>query len=290
MAKKLSRRQLLGIGAASFAGGVALLGKDSEANNHGGGSAQYQAPAGHQKVTNRQYWEKSYSGGPMDVKPLAPVLPGKGYKPVVVPNGAALPFKVVDGVKVFHLIAEEVDHFFDSGLRAKCWGFNGRVNSTMIEAVEGERIRIYVTNKLSVSTSVHWHGFYLPCGMDGVGGLTQPNIKAGETVKYEWTLRQYGSFMFHAHHDEMTQMGMGLIGMFVVHPRTPSPEYRVDRDFSLMISEWSIAAGTSRPNTLEMSDFIDHRTNNRYVTIRATVTPKRECMTKEAAESGGCDG
>ena len=87
------------------------------------------------------------------------------------------------------------------------------------------------------------------------GGLTQPYIKAGETAKYEWTLRQYGSFMFHSHHDEMTQMGMGLIGMFVVHPRHPSPEYRVDRDFSLMISEWSVKAGTFRPNTLEMTDF-----------------------------------
>jgi FtsP/CotA-like multicopper oxidase with cupredoxin domain len=51
--------------------------------------------------------------------------------------------------------------------------------------------------------------------------------------------------MFHSHHDEMTQMGMGLIGMFIIHPRNPSPEYNVDRDFSLMISEWAIPAGTS---------------------------------------------
>jgi len=255
MAKKLSRRQMLGLGAATIAGGVAVFGRQTEAKTHGG-SAQYQpGGAGQSGRGGRPYWEKSYSGGPIDVKPLPPALAGKGYKPVVVPNGGALPFKVVDGVKVFHLIAEEVDHFFDSGLRATCWGFNGRVNSAIIEAVEGERIRIYVTNRLPVLTSVHWHGFYLPNGMDGVGGLTQPYIKAGETVKYEWTLRQYGSFMFHAHHDEMTQMGMGLIGMFVVHPRNPSPDYRVDRDFSLMISEWSIDAGTSRPNTLKMNDF-----------------------------------
>src|SRR4030095_9778499 len=237
-------------------GGVALLGKEGGATTHGQGSAQYQPAAGQQKsYGGRPYWEKSYSGGPVDVKPLPPVLPGKGYNPVVIPNGGALPFKIVDGVKVFHLIAEEVDHAFDSGLRAKCWGFNGRVNSTVIEAVEGERIRIYVTNKLPVSTSVHWHGLYLPNGMDGVGGLTQPYIKAGETAKYEWTLQQHGSFMFHSHHDEMTQMGMGLIGMFIIHPRNPSPEYHVDRDFSLMISEWAIEAGTARPNTLVMNDF-----------------------------------
>ena len=213
-------------------------------------------PAGASNVqTNRLYWEKTYSGGPVQVKPLPPGLPGKEYQPVVVPTGYTLPFNIVDGVKVFHLIADEVEHNFDTGLRARCWAYNGHVNSTVIEAVEGERVRIYVTNRLPFGTAVHWHGFYLPNGMDGVGGLTQPYIKAGETVKYEWTLRQYGTFMFHAHHDEMTQMGMGLIGMFVVHPRHPAPEYPVNRDFVIMLSEWAIAAGTARPNTLEMSDF-----------------------------------
>ena len=256
MSNKISRRQMLGIGAATIAG-VALAKTDAAAVNHGSSGAAYQPFRGYnpRRGGDRPYWEKSYSGGPADVKPLSPVLPGKGYKPVVVPNGKTLPFKIVDGIKIFHLISEEVDHYFDSGLRAKCWGYNGGVNSTIIEAVEGERVRIYVTNRLPVPTSVHWHGFNLPNGMDGVGGLTQPYIKAGETVKYEFTLRQYGTQMFHSHHDEMTQMGMGLIAMFVTHPRNPAPEYHVDRDFSLMISEWDIPAGTYRPNTLEMSDF-----------------------------------
>jgi len=249
VAKRLSRRQVLGIGAGSVAAGAAWT-EASHAKSHDPPPGR-PARAG----SDRAYWQKSYSGGPVDVAPLAPGLPGVHYKPVVVPNGAALPFKIVAGVKVFHLVAEEVDHAFDSGLRARCWGYNGRVNSTVIEAVEGERIRIYVTNWLPVATSVHWHGIYLPNGMDGVGGLTQPYIKAGETAKYEWTLRQHGSFMFHSHHDEMTQMGMGLIGMFIIHPRNPTSEYRVDRDFSLMISEWAIEAGTARPNTLVINDF-----------------------------------
>ena len=247
MGTRISRREMLGAGAASVAGGI-LRPTDGHAQSHGGSAA---AP----RQTALSSWEKSYSGGPIDVPPLPPGQPGEHYRPVVVPNGGALPFRVVDGVKVFHLVAEEVDHAFDANLRANCWGFNGRVNATVIEAVEGERIRIYVTNRLAVPTSIHWHGLYLPNGMDGVGGLTQPYIKAGETAKYEWTLRQHGTFMFHSHHDEMTQMGMGLIGMFVVHPRNPSADDRVDRDFSLMISEWAIKPGTARPNTLEMSDF-----------------------------------
>src|SRR5918994_7562781 len=174
MSNKISRREMLGLGAATIAG-IALSKKQAHAINHGGSGAAYQPFRGYNPRSGsaRPYWEKSYSGGPVDVKPLPPVLPGKGYKPVVVPNGAALAFQVVDGVKVFHLIAEEVDWAFESGLRAKCWGYNGRVNGTVIEAVEGERVRIYVTNRLPFGTSVHWHGFYLPNGMDGVGGLTQ---------------------------------------------------------------------------------------------------------------------
>ena len=199
-------------------------------------------------------WENSYSG---DVQrpALAPGLPGKDYTPVITPNISSLPWQIVDGVKVFHLVAEEVWHTFASGLKAKCWGYNGKVHGPTIEAVEGERIRIYVTNKLQAPTSVHWHGVFLPNGMDGVGGLTQRAIPSGETFKYEWTVRQSGTYMYHSHHDEMTQMAMGMMGMLVFHPRNPSPDYKVDRDFAIMLSEWRIDPGTSTPNPNEMNDF-----------------------------------
>jgi FtsP/CotA-like multicopper oxidase with cupredoxin domain len=254
MAENISRRHMLGLTAAAIGGVTALAGGAHVGTIEEPGRDRPAAESPRPEH-NRPYWEHSYSGGPVHVKPLPPGLPRQDYKPVVVPTGYTLPFKIVDGVKVFHMIAEEVDHAFDAGLRAKCWAYNGHVNSTMIEAVEGERVRIYVTNRLPVATSVHWHGLYLPNGMDGVAGLTQPYIKPGETAKYEWTLRQHGTFMFHSHHDEMTQMGMGLIGLFIIHPRHPAPEYQVDRDFAMMLSEWAITPGTSRPNTLEMTDF-----------------------------------
>lgn len=129
------------------------------------------------------------------------------------------------------------------------------------EAVEGDRVRIYVTNKLSAPTSVHWHGVYLPNGMDGVGGLNQRAIQPGETFKYEWTWRQHGTFMYHSHHDEMTQMGMGLMGMIVVHPRKPSAGYKVDRDFAIMLSEWAIKPGTE-PLVAKLGDRVRIRIGN----------------------------
>jgi manganese oxidase len=192
---------------------------------------------------------------PADENPQPPAEAGRDYTPVITPNGSTLPFKIVDGVKVFHLIVEEVQHEFAPGLVAKCWGYNGSVHGPTIEAVEGDRVRIYVTNRLSEPTTVHWHSVLVPSGMDGVAGLSQPAIKPGETFRYEFILRQHGTFMYHSHHDEMTQMGMGLLGMFIIHPRNVSPQDRPDRDFALMLSEWRIDPGTSRPNPGEMTEF-----------------------------------
>jgi FtsP/CotA-like multicopper oxidase with cupredoxin domain len=183
-----------------------------------------------------------------------PGEPGQDYTPVITPNNVALPYRIVDGVKVFHLVAEEVDHEFAPGLKAHCWGFNGRVHGPTIEAVEGDRLRIYVTNKLPEATSVHWHGVLVPSGMDGVAGLSQKTIDPGETYRYEFTLRQYGTYMYHSHADEMTQQALGVMGLFVIHPRKPTRP-RPDRDYALLLSEWRIDPGTMRPNPIEMTDF-----------------------------------
>jgi FtsP/CotA-like multicopper oxidase with cupredoxin domain len=185
---------------------------------------------------------------------LAPGRPNADYQPVVVPNGVKLPWKVVDGVKVFHLVAEEVEHEFAPGLKGTGWGYNGMIHGPTIEAVEGDRVRFYVTNKLPEPTTVHWHGIRLPNGMDGVGGLTQHLIQPGDTFKYEFVLRQHGTYMYHPHHDEMTQLALGMMGLFVIHPRT-KPSNPPDRDFAIMLSEWRIVPGTSRPDPMEMTDF-----------------------------------
>ena len=160
---------------------------------------------------------------------------------------------MVDGWKVFHLIAEPVTHEFTPGLVAECWGYNGRVHGPTIEAVEGDQVRIYVTNRLEAPTTTHWHGILLPSGMDGVGGVSQKAIQPGETFKYEFTLKQHGTHMYHSHHDEMTQMQLGMMGMFIVHPKEPEKN-PPDRDYAFLSSEWKIEVGTHRPDPNEMTD------------------------------------
>ena len=94
----------------------------------------------------------------------------------------------------------------------------------------------------------------VPSGMDGVGGLSQKAIQPGETYKYEFTVWQHGTFMYHSHHDEMTQIALGMTGMIVVHPREPEQE-PPDRDFAVLLHEWRIDVGTRRPNPNEMTEF-----------------------------------
>jgi len=176
------------------------------------------------------------------------------YTPVRTLNGWTLPYKMKNGVKEFHLVAEEVEHEFAPGMVAKCWGYNGSTPGPTLEAVEGDRIRILVTNNLKEHTTIHWHGLLLPSGMDGVGGLNQPQIKPGETFAYEFDLKQHGSHMYHPHADEMTQMAVGMMGMFIIHPKKPEP-VPVDRDYCFLLHNWSIHPGTYRPDPSILQDF-----------------------------------
>lgn len=188
-------------------------------------------------------------------KRLPPGEPNKDYTPAVVPNGTKAEYQIIDGVKVFHLVAEPIEWQVADGLKIRTWGYNGTVPGPMIELAAGDRVRIYVSNKLSAPTSVHWHGVLLPCGMDGVSGITQPTIKPGETFRYEFIFQNAGTFMYHPHFDSMTQEGMGMTGMILVHERQPDRTKRPDRDFGIMLHEWRIDPGTDRPNPNEMTDF-----------------------------------
>jgi FtsP/CotA-like multicopper oxidase with cupredoxin domain len=179
---------------------------------------------------------------------------GQNYQPVVTLNGWTLPWRMNGDWKEFHLVAEPVMREMAPGMQARLWGYNGQSPGPTIEAVEGDQVRIFVTNKLAEHTTVHWHGMPVPNGMDGVGGLTQPAIEPGKTFVYEFVLKRSGTFMYHPHADEMVQMAMGMMGSFIVHPRDPQL-HRVDRDFVFIMSSFDIDPGSSLPKVMTMTDF-----------------------------------
>jgi len=185
-----------------------------------------------------------------------PLFPSSGrpYNPVVTLNGWTLPWRMNNGVKEFHLVAEPVQREIAPGMVANLWGYNGQSPGPTIEVVEGDRVRMFVTNRLPEHTTMHWHGQRLPNGMDGIGGLTQPQIPAGKTYVYEFEAKRPGTFMYHPHADEMLQMAMGMMGFWVTHPKNPA-QYKVDRDFVFLLNAYDIEPGAATPRVNTMLDF-----------------------------------
>lgn len=189
---------------------------------------------------------------------------------VITPNVGSLPWTMDGDVKVFHLIAEPIQREFAPGFVVNCWGYNGSSPGPTIEATEGDKVRLLVTNKLKEPTSVHWHGIILPNGMDGVAGLTQRAIPPGDTFKYEFTLKQNGTFMYHPHSDEMVQIAMGMMGFFIIHPKE-AEGVPVDRDFAIFLHEWRVPLGAKTPIPFEMLDF-------NLFTFNSVLYPKIESL------------
>lgn len=231
-----SRRTLL-TGAATLAAGATVVAQDAPHAGH----EHPQPPPEPSRV-------------PAPPAPRNGASPSRGPGRVHTLNGRSLEWRMVNGVKEFHLTAEEVEHEFAPGCKARCWGYNGSTPGPTIEAVEGDRVRILVTNRLPEPTSAHWHGILLPNGMDGVGGLTQPHIAPGETWAYEFTLRQHGTHMYHPHADEMTQLAFGMMGLFIIHPRQPEGP-PVQREYALLLHNWALHPGTYRPDPAVMTEF-----------------------------------
>lgn len=194
-------------------------------------------------------------GGPVgsanDRGKLVPGERSPDVEPVLVetPDLTKLPWEMKEGVKEFHLHCRHTRREFLPDIWFDVWGFNDSMPGPTIEVVEGDRVRIIVHNELPESTSIHWHGLDVPNRMDGVHGLTQDPIPPGEEFTYEFELHQNGTFFYHSHGP--MQEGMGMAGLFIIHPRT-AYEPVVDHDFGLLIQEWAILPQSTVPNTMSM--------------------------------------
>ena len=175
------------------------------------------------------------------------ILPGVAE--VVTPDVPKMPWRMENGVKVFDIRVEHVRTEFVPGRIVDAWGFNGSIPGPTIEVIEGDRVRLNVENRLPEGFSMHWHGLEIPFEMDGMPGISQDLIPPGGRFVYEFTLRQNGTFFYHSHM-AMQEM-MGLIGLFIIHPRRPHAPH-VDRDFGLVLQEWAILPNNTIPNSLAM--------------------------------------
>ena len=141
------------------------------------------------------------------------------------------------GVKVYDLVATELRWEVAPGQTVPAMAYNGQVPGPEIRVREGDRVRVVLKNELSESTAIHFHGLELPNDQDGVPFITQPPVKPGESYTYEFTVPNAGSHMYHSHHNAAKQVGLGLLGAFIVAPKAPRPIEKVDRDFTMILND-----------------------------------------------------
>ena len=148
---------------------------------------------------------------------------------------------------------------------------NGTIPGPTLEFTEGEYAIIYVKNEMSVETSVHWHGLLLPNFYDGVPYLNTPPIEPGHTQKYEFPIKQSGTYWYHSH--TMLQEQSGVFGSIVIQPKEKVLDY--DKELVLMLSDWTNQKPMNVLRNLK-------RGNEWYGIKKGTATPLNQVIARGA--------
>ncbi|MEQ8554026.1 MAG: multicopper oxidase domain-containing protein [Cyclobacteriaceae bacterium] len=158
-----------------------------------------------------------------------------------------------------------------AGKEVKGMTINGSIPGPTLRFTEGEYAVIYVKNEMDVETSVHWHGLLLPNFYDGVPYLTTPPIEPGHTQKYEFPLKQSGTYWYHSH--TMLQEQSGVYGSIVIEPKEETLEY--DKELVMVLSDWT------NENPMSVLRFLKRGTEW-YNWRKGTATPLNQVIARGA--------
>jgi FtsP/CotA-like multicopper oxidase with cupredoxin domain len=235
LSKKGSRRDFLRNTAATALAGTAIAAcsidesaaqavRQHDEDHSGGTMAPNPAPLS--PAAAAEEMDKMHEAG---IKAFPAKTSGKGNQ--------LLQPRIQNGVKVYDLTARKIRWETSPGQTVEAWAYNDQVPGPQIRVREGDRVRVTLKNELSEFTAIHFHGLELANDQDGVPFITQPPIKPGQTYSYEFTVPNAGSHMYHSHHNSATQVGLGLLGAFIVEPKDPLPIEKADVDYVLVLND-----------------------------------------------------
>nr|WP_240676280.1 multicopper oxidase domain-containing protein [Botryobacter ruber] len=135
---------------------------------------------------------------------------------------------------VYHLTIDQ-QQVTIAGKSSSGMTINNTIPGPTLRFTVGDYAQIYVTNKMPVETSIHWHGILLPNFFDGVPYLTTPPVEPGTTFKYEFPIKQTGTYWYHSHTGLQEQSG--VYGSIVIEPKEKRLAY--DTDLVLVLSDWT---------------------------------------------------
>jgi FtsP/CotA-like multicopper oxidase with cupredoxin domain len=152
-------------------------------------------------------------------------------------GGQLLAPRIEKGVKIFEVTAKKIQWETEPGKLVEAWAYNEQVPGPQIRVREGDRVRVILHNQLPESSVIHFHGVEVPNDQDGVSFITQPPVKPGQSYTYEFTAPNPGSHMYHSHHNSAKQVGLGLLGAFIIEPKQKRAIENVDADYVLILND-----------------------------------------------------
>jgi FtsP/CotA-like multicopper oxidase with cupredoxin domain len=159
-----------------------------------------------------------------------PITKGKG--------GVPLQYTMDGDTKVFTVTTSKVQWETTPEQFQDAYSYNGMLPGPEIRVTEGDKVRVILRNGLPESTVIHWHGLQgIPNKMDGVGNLTQPPVKPGETFAYEFVAKNPGTHMYHSHINAMKQVGGGMLGAFIIEPKDKSSYPQFDKEYTMVLND-----------------------------------------------------
>ncbi len=195
-------------------------------------------------VSRRQFLRASIGAG------LAGLALTLGGRRLLVAPGDAAQRAAAGGVREIGLEARELDWELAPGKMVKGMAYNGSIPGPEIRVREGERLRVTLRNALREPTTIHWHGVDVPNAMDGVPGVTQEPVAAGQTFVYEFVARPAGTRWYHTHFSEHRQLDLGLYAPLIIEPARPEP-FRFDREHTLVLDDWATGSTSAIAGTTE---------------------------------------
>jgi len=119
-------------------------------------------------------------------------------------------------------------------------GYNGTSPGPVLRMKEGKPVAVNVINDTDTPEYVHWHGFLIPSGVDGVEEENTPAVPAHGSRTYQFTPAPSGSRWYHSHAMALSDLHRGTytgqFGFVYIEPASNPGAY--DREFFLALRDW----------------------------------------------------
>ncbi len=200
------------------------------------------------------YFEKAPANGESGEITPGAAEAGGAYRPLAFKPVSETGRASIENGGVFALEANVIEGSIGNK-KAYFYGYNSQIPGPVLSVDQGSSVTINFKNNLDQPTTVHWHGLRLKNANDGVPGVTQSEVKPGESFRYELEFPDEGVYWYHPHVREELQQERGLYGAILVKPKSAGYFNKVSREEVLFLDDMLLKDGEPYPFPEKVTDF-----------------------------------